>query len=159
MKNLINLAARGKSSFGIAFTEENVSDLEPGETATMGVLLLGTHVERFVANLCFWSKAQYEHQWRNALESILTQADRSALITSMHDPTSAKFIEWWPMWREGKEIVFHSQLLFLSDLSEPFDISRPARHIGPRRSQNEDGGETSEWRIQADAIRSFLAAR
>jgi len=151
---LTELARNG--GFEIAFGGESVPDLEPGEVAILGTISLGLHRESFVADLSFWSRGQYEMQWLQALQTILSREDRTALITSMHDPANAKFIEWWPMWKEGSEIILHNQLLLLDSLGEPFDSSHPGRFIGDRISTNEEGQAISEWRIQVYAVREFL---
>lgn len=146
-----------KTGFGITFSDGPVTDLEPGEIAIRGVITLGVHRERFVADVSYWSKGQYEMQWVTALQAIVSEKDRSALITSMHHPSKANFVEWWPMWRERSEIVFHNQLLPLNQLSVPFDPSYPDQFVGERVSINEDGAKISEWHVKVEAVRNFLA--
>lgn len=144
--------------FSIAFSNEPISDLEPGETAIVLVMTLGSFIERTIADVSYWGKSQYEMQWIGAIRSVLSQTGKSALITSMRDPAVAKFIEWWPMWREGQEVILHHQLFFLDKLDMPFDPYHSDKFVGKRFSRNEDGEEISEWRVPVNAIQDFFAA-
>lgn len=142
-------------SFCIEFIDDPITDLEPGEIAARGKISLGAHVERFVADLSFWNKDQYARQWASAIDSLIKGGDRSALITSMHDPSRSEFVEWWPMWKDGSDIIFRNQLLFLGNLAEPPDFENPGKHIGARRPKNEDGDQISEWRLPLTAVLSY----
>jgi hypothetical protein len=86
---------------------------------------------------------------------IVDRGHPSALVTSMHDPSSAKFIRWWPMYRFGETVVFHEHLLFLDLLDEPFSPDDPFTSV-PDHSKASDEGTVSEWQLPVDALAARL---
>jgi hypothetical protein len=73
----------------------------------------------------------------------------------MYDPVAANFIRWWPVYRRGSEVIFHNQVLFLSDCDEPFDPRDPYRNVPPYSATNDEGQSISEWRIDHREIEAF----
>jgi hypothetical protein len=63
------------------------------------------------------------------------------------------------MWQEGDVIFAQERLLIHETGIEPFDPAKPYRQIGERETTSKDGEPISEWRIQPDDIRTFLARR
>jgi hypothetical protein len=122
-----------------------------------GEIRIGSFRERFESDLSFWSTSDYERQWRTGASRIL-QTDRAALITSMGDPSSANFIRWWPMYRQGEMVIFHEHLLFLEELTTPFDPEMTEKFVRDRETLTEDGQPISEWTTSLDTIRAFLTA-
>lgn len=100
--------------FDIDFTDETI-DIEDG-ILHRGVITLGGKMEDFSSSLSYWSKDDYRQQWLEAATCLLEPDARSAFITNIHDPQSAKFIRWWPAWRSGDFVVLQEQFL-------PLDIN------------------------------------
>src|SRR5690349_2307623 len=100
--------------FSIGFTNEMWSPVEPGEVGRVGLLRLGTVEERFVSHFQTWSERDYSEHWRHALLRCLN-GDPSALVTDMQTPTQSSHLVWWPVWKLGRELVFHNQLFFFAD--------------------------------------------
>lgn len=129
-----------------------------GLTERCGEIRLGELRETFLAELSFWDEAAYRRQWAGAIAQVLA-GNRSALITSLADPTNANFVRCWPMFPDGKSVIFQERILFMKDLSEPFDPHDIGRFIEPRTSDASGGEHVSEWRVSLDAVRAFATQR
>jgi hypothetical protein len=147
-------------SFSIAFADEPLKYPydDPSIPAAIGILTLDNFQEHFLANLHEWTKEDYEAQWKYALQTLLSGSSNSALIVDYLSPESADYLEWWPMYLAGEEVVLHDQLLFYQQLPKPFHIEEAFASILERRSVNEDGNEISEWRIDLSEVKRFLAS-
>jgi hypothetical protein len=131
--------------------------LETGEREKLGraEICIGEFRELFEVDLSYWSKAEYELQWRLGLERILEDKPRSCLITSLSTPETADFILWWPLYALDGEVAIQNQLLFLRELAGTFDPQDPYDWLGPRET-NSPRGAISEWRTTKGAIAEFL---
>lgn len=78
------------------------------------------------------------------------------MIADLYDPESANFIMWWPVYRLGDEVRFHSQLLLMSDLPGPFELTDLYRHVLPYQQTNEDGDRISEWTVPIGELATYL---
>ncbi len=143
-------------AFSIRFLPESCQEIEHDSMETAGEIVLGEFRESFVASLSFWTKAQYEVHWREALNRIVKDVSPSCLITTMYDPAVANFIFWWPMYRQGHDIIVHNQMLLLMEIEERFDPNNPYSSIPEYYSVSEDGEKISEWRISIGDISAFL---
>ena len=141
------------NTFGIRFL--GAAESGPPDGVAYGEIQIGAFRERFQSDLSFWKKADYARQWRSAISWIL-ESDRAAMITSLGDPASANFIRWWVMYREAREIVFQEQVLFINELTAPFDPEVTWKIVRERRTVSENGQEISEWRSSVEALRAFL---
>jgi hypothetical protein len=121
-----------------------------------GAIRLGSFREEFLADISFWSRRDYECQWRDALNRIVTGKKRSCLLTSITDPRRANFITWWPIYRTTEGLHVQNQHLFMKQLRSPFNPLNPYCHIPPRRSTTPSGDSISEWCLSVDDIRQFL---
>lgn len=57
-----------------------------------GRLELDEFAESFEASVLTWDRSDYRRSWREAVTAIMEGRDRSALVTSMHEPSTANFI-------------------------------------------------------------------
>ncbi len=144
-------------SFAIAFESEPMLNADLQSLEARGYLLIGEHRESFIASQHFWGKSDYEKHWKKALSRILEGESRSCLITSLYDPATANFIEWWPIYGRRGSILVQNHLLFLADLKEEFDIDDPFRFVPDHSAVSEDGERISEWIVSLDAVRKFIA--
>ncbi|MBV9110201.1 MAG: hypothetical protein JO306_12395 [Gemmatimonadetes bacterium] len=139
--------------FSIRFLDEGDDDARYGE------IRLGDFGERFLANLSFWSEAEYERQWRDAVGRILSAEDAvSALITSTGDPSDTAGVMWWTMYRQGALIQVQNHICFFDQLPEPFDLADPYRSVPPHRRVGEDGEAISEWTVTVAEVESFASS-
>ena len=117
--------------------------------------------EWFISPLRLWSVQDYEKHWREALERMVHGQDRSALIVSLGSLTPDNYVGGWPMWRFGETVKFHEQMLFLSQLEQPFDLASPYIHVGDY--YNEPGEDRplrfSEWEVSVSDMAAFLSAQ
>lgn len=137
------------AGFSIGFDDT----IERDELAS-GRLAFGEFAEFFESSLLTWSRSDYRRSWREAVAALIEGQDRAALVTLMHDPSTANFIRWWPMYRVAGTVLFQEQLLFLSDLATPFDLDDPFRSVHDRRTD----GEVSEWSLPHQDLASWLSA-
>jgi hypothetical protein len=85
--------------FWVGFTDEPLIKLEPTEAdGRVGLLVLGSHEERFPVHFSVWSEQQYVGHWKRALVHAL-DGKPSALITDMATPAQSSHLIWWPMWK------------------------------------------------------------
>jgi len=141
-------------AFSIELLHEPGSDVE---SRTLGVITIGSYVERFFAATEYWDIPRYGYHWRQAITRIIQGSVRSALITSMYDPAVANFIYWWPMYRIGDTVKFQNHILFLNELKTPFDPTDPYRFVPERMIINNDGEKISEWSASMSDLERFLS--
>jgi hypothetical protein len=98
----------------------------------------------------------YRRSWLQGLLSVLEGNDYAALITSLSNPRTANFITWWPFYRALSMLHFQEHLLFLDDLSTPFDVNDPFCHVPKYRIANDEGDPISEWNVSVDDVRIFV---
>ncbi len=153
--------------FDIVLTEELVTEpASEGTTNAQGAygnICIEGYQDTFIADLSYWSRAQYEQQWIAAAQRLLGNASHSVMITSFVPPPRAAhardFLVWWPLYREGDVVYVQNQLLFFKQLSEPFSTSRPWDSVRPRQTVNAEGFEISEWRTTTESIREYLKGK
>jgi hypothetical protein len=144
-------------AFSIRFLPESFQEIEHDPIMeAIGEIVLGEFSELFLASLSFWTKAQYEAHWREALNRIVQNVSPSGLITTMYDPVVANFIFWWPMYRQGSDVIVHNQMLLLMEIEERLDPNNPYSLIPEYYRVSEDGEKVSEWRISIGDVCTFL---
>lgn len=127
--------------------------------ARFGEIKIGSFRETFLADVTsYWDEERYEAQWVKAVSCILV-GERSALITQITDPSTSNFIRWWAMYREGDDVKLQDEMIFLDQLSGPFDPGEVERFVRPRMTITEEGQEISEWSTTTSAVRAFLRER
>jgi hypothetical protein len=116
-------------------------------------IVIGAHKEIAEVPLQYWRRDQYRDQWHGAIERIVSGKPTACLITGMHDPRTANFLMWWPMWREGEIVYIQNQILFMDDIRASFNESEPHRFIPKRATVTDDGEKISEWSVNVNDIR------
>ncbi|WP_211256507.1 hypothetical protein [Actinoalloteichus caeruleus] len=124
---------------------------------TMGQIRVGKDFcERFSINFSFWSPKDYRLSWTNALRNIdKSSTSTSCLIASITDPENSNFVSCWPMYRYGDVVYVQNSLIFLDQLSEPFNPEHPWNHIQPHQEVSDDGTRISQWTTSISAVREF----
>ena len=144
--------------FWIGFTKEALPFAEPDEEGVVGLLLLGSHEEAFVAHTYAWSEQRYVDEWRKALHLALS-GRQAALITDMRTPSQSSHLVWWPVWKVGDEIIFQNQLLFFAKhglTGTGMEIDQLYGLIGKHDSKNKQGVPVSEWSVSLNDVEAFL---
>jgi hypothetical protein len=142
-------------NFSIAFTGIDKQD----PLVAVGKLRLGKDDEYFESVLGFWAVYDYEQSWSVGLDRLLAGESTSCLATSITNPSSANFVEVWPLYREGNDVYVQNSLIFLDQLSHEFDPDAPWDSVGPRSVLDEDGQAISEWKVNLSDVREFLESR
>ncbi|WP_330455490.1 hypothetical protein OIB37_00435 [Streptomyces sp. NBC_00820] len=125
----------------------------------VGRIVVGGFGETFPIDLTYWNSSHYEQSWSSALNRLEGgDVATSCLVSSLSDPVTANFISCWPLYRIGDDVFVQNSLVFLAELSEPFDPEQPWLSIGPREVVDEGGNEISEWRVDVEAVRRFRSA-
>jgi hypothetical protein len=129
---------------------------DPATESARGRITLGDFAEEFDADLTYWDTGDYQRSWHQAL-TVLETDDKatSCLVSSITDPATSNFIFCWPLYRDGDDVYVHNAIIFLEELTVPFDPARPWLSVQPRETVDEDGNRISEWRTDMDEIRRF----
>src|SRR5262245_60787093 len=115
--------------FSITFTGE-FSDRDP--QVAIGELILGDDHQHFSSVLGFWGPGDYERSWASGLMRLVEGAPISCLATSVTDPSTANFVEVWPLYREGDDVYAQNRLLFMDQLPNGFDPAAPWESVTER---------------------------
>ena len=122
--------------------DSSAKDIAVGEIAVNGFR------ERLEIPLGFWTRQDYERQWKEGIDRIKNQScEKSCLITARYDPAHANFIVWWPIYRVLDRLVVQHEYLFLDQLERPFDPVEPYSYIGTRQVSSSSGEPVSEWEV------------
>ena len=124
-----------------------------GDLVVSGALKIGEVNESFHASLSYWDKGRYLSQWKYALKRLLNGEQRSAVVTTMYDPSKANFIFWWVMYLVGDSVYVQNHVLFLDELDRAFDETDLYGFIPERETRSEDGEMISEWMVALSAIK------
>ena len=128
-------------SFAIELFDE---DSETKRTAS-GLISIGSFQERFSAPLDFWSMNDYRRHWSDSVDFLISTGKDSCLITAMHNPNTANFIQWWLLYPRGNSVFIQNQLLFLNALPDAFNVLKPYLQVPARQVINDEGVPISEW--------------
>jgi CdiI N-terminal domain len=145
--------------FSIAFLDEPLvypyDDVNtPGAS---GLLTMGNLKERFCSSLYHWSKRDYESQWRHAINVLLNESFKAALIVEYTGTDASSHLEWWPMYKVGDAVYLQNQLLFYNQLPEPFSLDRPFIYLRNRETTDQAGRPISEWLVRLSEVEQFAA--
>jgi hypothetical protein len=144
--------------FSIEFDPTLDTDDVVADGQTVGVIWLSDdYYETFESCLCVWTRADYERQWRAAIEQVL-DGEASGLLTAYHDPPMTNFMRWWPMYPIDANVRFQEHMLFMDDIGEPFDLGHLNRYALPYESETEDGQRVSEWAVPREDLVAFLSS-
>jgi len=129
---------------------------EQDPMVAIGVIRLGEDHEYFESVLGFWGLDDYKAIWTAGLRRLISSASTSCLATSVTDPSSANFVEVWPLYREESDVYVQDHLLFLDQLPHELDPTEPWASVRPRSVVDEDDQRISEWRVSVNDIGEFL---
>lgn len=138
----------------MSFAIELFDECEAMRTAS-GLITIGSFHERFIAPLNFWSVNDYRRHWGDSVNFLISTRKDTCLITAMHDPSTANFIQWWLLYPHGTSVFIQHHLLFLSTLSSPFNVLEPHLQVPARQVTNDEGVPISEWESTLSDFVSF----
>jgi hypothetical protein len=138
--------------FDIAFICDEPEVQEEGWFGLWGEIVLGAYRERFLAPLDVWSRRDYERQWIEAANRLMTGDGRTAFVT-----VARQF--WWTMWREQEAVFVHEEMLTPERYARSHGDRVPYELIEDRRTVNEEGEPIAEWRVSIADIRDFVERR
>jgi hypothetical protein len=145
-------------SFSIKFLSEPVPS-EWGQQASqevLGEITVGEFSERTAVPLNFWSKSQYQEQWRNAANKLLEgNKGKAVFITQFFDPQKKEtgyVLECWPAYREGESVYIQNFYIPHESMPENWDINFEA--LIEERNPEDHG---SEWTTTPEDIKRFQA--
>jgi len=127
-----------------------------GDEALLGKIHIDNFSENFQASTSYWDRCKYLSQWKDGLNNIINGGSKSAIITTMYDPSTANFIFWWVMYAVGDDVFIQNHVLFIEDLKEPFNESNFAKYVPVRETVNEEGDTISEWKVNFNEIHEAL---
>jgi len=146
--------------FSIVFLDDEVPEprLAKNEKAVFASISANDLQEKIIAPINYWSEVQYQKQWADAIEKLLSgQRERVGLLTEMYDPDSAPFpVMIWSLYKVGNDICMQNYYQSLQQLSKDFNFDDIYGLIHERETVTEDGGEISEWKIDTKDLESFV---
>ena len=141
-------------AFRIRVVTPSVVD-EDGDPHAAGEFTFGHARLFFRVDLRRWGVANYEAQWKSAVERLVRGAAATAMLTSYRGPGDVTHIGW-ALWREDNWVYAQKQSFCPVELTEPFDPWNPDVHVGLRLPVTEEQLPIQEWR--ADSVHLFAAA-
>jgi hypothetical protein len=147
--------AGDRPGFDLFFTSGPLVDWE-GWSYAIGRIVIGLFDEPFEADVGSWTVVDYQRQWKEAAARLARGEGRTAFFTS-YKGVGAAWHAWWPAWREEGMVRLQHHLLLRDQLTDPFDIREPYRHISERRGVSEDGEAISEWAVGIEDVLAFAS--
>jgi CdiI N-terminal domain len=118
--------------------------------------VIDDHEERLAAPLHVWTEADYEAQWREGAERLLSGAESSCLVRVMEDPTSEdQTVRFWALYRTDGEAVVVHDIAHWAPSQGPLDPGLIYKAV-PRFTTNHEGLPPLEWRIGIGDLADWL---
>ncbi len=130
-------------------------DQEPQDTQMLGEITLEDFKEKFLSDLSYWTKEDYEMNWVKGIERSVNLNLNSYFITDMHDPKLANHVFVWLIYDFGIYTIFRNHLIIITD-SNPFNVDEFYNNIPNYSKFTEDGLQISEWKISKIDLTNFL---
>lgn len=124
-------------------------------------LIIGDHRETTPLITTLWTRAVYEAQWMDALQSLADdRVDCCVLITDIQPSEDSSGVTYWVIYREGDCAYFQ----------EHFSRDRAASLLGPAvkvlpnippriQGTSEEQDRVSEWVLPIEDIRRFVVGK
>lgn len=141
-------------TFRIELSVEPVDDGDGNPYGVVGRIALGSFVERFISSTRFWQIPEYTAQWRTGIRRILDGATSSCLVTDLPSLVTGEFGTWWPMYREGDDVIFRNGLFVVG--KRGFSATDPYAAVMPRGREARGPDAPSEWVVPLESLGEFL---
>jgi hypothetical protein len=143
--------------FRISFISQRITETS-GWPQAEAELQLGAQRIAFLVDLRYWSRPDYESQWRAGIARLARGGRRScALMMAYRGPLRVPHI-MWALWREGGDVYIQEQSVLSSDLKGAFDPRQAHAHVGERIRAVENGLPISEYRVEWKPVLSAYLA-
>lgn len=140
------------ANFSINFTGFDEQD----PMVAIGVIRLGEDHEYFESVLGFWGLDDYKAIWTAGLRRLIFGASTSCLATSVTDPSSANFVEVWPLCRGESDVYALTSVPGPSrSVASP---SAPTQLIRPSRTATASAHGTARSSVYTRALRITRSA-
>jgi hypothetical protein len=148
-------------AFSIQFTGlQELQNDSSSEAYLSGIICLGDFQEEFSSSLSHWTRDDYENQWREGVERILSgQFNMSAIFVDFMSPNkTGSTLTWWPMYLQGDSVCFQEHFLELDKLSQGLKRKDLYNYIQSRQKPDLDSPEPSpsEWIIKRKDLEQWL---
>lgn len=121
-------------------------------TFCIGEIQIGDDLqETFEMPLKYWSKQDYERQWKEGIER-LKQQNQSCLIVELELTKTAPRAHTWVLYKDGDMVHIQNIILFGTRFinmlkKEPYTLDTCYNFIDPRETVVDNGMKVSEWDI------------
>jgi CdiI N-terminal domain len=147
--------------FSIGFTDDDQSVPEFGRLAGVPhrfvLTVMDDYESRIAAPLHVWSEADYEAQWTEGVERLLSGAESSCLVRRMEDPASGdQTVHFWTLYRSDDEsVAVHDTAYWAQSHGGPLDPGLIYEAVPPFTTSH-DGLPPLESRIDTADLASWL---
>lgn len=141
-------------TFGISLTDKLLTEFD--EVVLHGEIEIDGYKESFFAPVGYWSRGDYLSSWKRALAEGFRDGSHAVLVTSMRNPLSCNFIFYWVVFLEGDQAYIQNGVIFLDEISEPFEPRKINSYVSAREEVNEDGQVISQWKVNLLSIKDFF---
>jgi hypothetical protein len=114
-------------------------------------ITIGDFYETIEPAMDFWTKEDYERQWREGLDRLKTH-NTSCLVARVHNPKSYKYLNWWVLYKDNNVVFVQNEMAIdewynslIGDKS--FTSESCYSFIRKRESKTERGTEISTWSV------------
>jgi hypothetical protein len=113
-----------------------------GQSSLEGQIQFGDYSEGFDLPLVWWTREDYERQWKNALERFKTE-DTTCFVTSIQDPRVKPFIDWWILYKVKSKVYIQNCIVLAEIYREsigikPFTVDTCYNYIPPLENCSEE---------------------
>jgi hypothetical protein len=142
------------SYFNVRFTDTS----HVADGVAEGEIQIDDFVERFESDLAHWNISTYQRQWREAASQVQSEG-RAAVVTTFASQSSANFVRCWAMYRAGQQVRVQEKLIFLDELSAPFEGAATSQYLAGWQPRSTEGLPISTWTTSVVAVANFAALR
>lgn len=141
--------------FDIAFLDEPLYIDQEGWRGLWLEIVLGTFKERMIAPVTSWRRLDYEAQWIEGAERLLSQHAIGAFVTE-------PFRLWWVAWRSDVTIRVRQEFIIPERLESVIGLTptrTPYEIIDPEPQDSDSEYKAAEWEVSPQDIEEFLQRR
>ncbi len=97
----------------------------------------------------YWTRMDYERQWKNGLARIKIHDTSCLVISTQHPKKNKPFVNWWVLFKEGDQIIINNRIIIEDSYTrlignKNFSPDNCYDFIEPRRKKS----KISEWIVE-----------
>jgi contact-dependent growth inhibition (CDI) system CdiI-like immunity protein len=117
-----------------------------------GRITIGDFWETIIVPIGYWTREDYERQWKEGLERLKTYNTSCLVVTACDKNTGGPFIDWWRLYRIKDTVFIQNGWLMLEAYQEivgdkPFTPDTCYDFVMQRETITEEGEKISEWSV------------